>query len=89
MIEVALPNLPLPIHDQFSRANTPLLDSRNATPIPGDPSISVRSSVETFSTVDTSTSMDTSLTADTSSTTVGSDEKPESDKSLEGLTGAF
>ncbi|KAI0692682.1 hypothetical protein C8T65DRAFT_745034 [Cerioporus squamosus] len=85
----ALPTLPLPIHDKWSRANTPLADSRNGTPLPGDHYVSVRPSVETFSTMDTTTSMDTSLTADTSSTTFGSDEKPDSDESLEGLTRAF
>ncbi|RPD58223.1 hypothetical protein L226DRAFT_536804 [Lentinus tigrinus ALCF2SS1-7] len=85
----ALPTLPLPIHEMFSRANTPVVDSRNATPIPGEPSISVRPSVETFSTMDTSTSMDTTLTADTTSTTLGSDERLDSDESLEGLTRAF
>ncbi|TFK94537.1 hypothetical protein K466DRAFT_476317 [Polyporus arcularius HHB13444] len=85
----ALPTLYVPIHDKWSRANTPLGDSRNGTPLPGDHNVSVRPSVETFNTVDTTTSMDTSLTADTSSTTFDSDERPDSDESMEGLTRAF
>lgn len=85
----ALPNLTLPIHEKWSRANSPLADSRNGTPLPSDHFVSVRPSVETFNTMDTTTSMDTSLTADTSSTTFGSDEKADSEESLEGLTRAF
>ena len=84
----AMHTLPLPIHEKFSRANTPLgPDSRNATPIPGEHS-AVRPSVDTFTTVDTSTSIDTSLTTE-SSTTADSDDVRDSVFSTEGLTGAF
>ena len=82
----ALPAVPLPIHEMFSRATSPL---------PRDGSSDVRPSVETVNSASTitsagtTTSMDTSLTLDTTSTTVESDEKRESPSSTEGLTRAF
>ncbi|KAI1788606.1 hypothetical protein LXA43DRAFT_635663 [Ganoderma leucocontextum] len=76
----ALPTLPLPIHEKFSRANSPL---------PRGTSSGIRPSVDTVTSVDTTTSMDTSLTVDTTSTTVESDENRDSPSSTEGLTRAF
>ncbi|TBU38347.1 hypothetical protein BD309DRAFT_874566 [Dichomitus squalens] len=76
----ALPDLTLPIHEKWRRANSP---------IPPDAFSDVRPSVETFNSMDTSTSADTSITAGTSSTTIESDETRHSVVSHDGLTKAF
>ncbi|KAI0631538.1 hypothetical protein C8Q77DRAFT_143143 [Trametes polyzona] len=85
----ALPLLPLPIADKWSRAGTPVPDSRNATPLPGDTASSVRPSGETYMSVETFMTTGTSATTDTS-TTVESDERRDSVMSSEeSLTRAF
>ncbi|KAI0665571.1 hypothetical protein C8Q78DRAFT_995428 [Trametes maxima] len=97
----ALPVLPHPIADKWSRSGTPLPESRNATPLPSDAASSLRPSGETYTSMDTYGSMDTFTTTETttettadttvdSSNTVESDEKRDSLLSSdEGLTRAF
>ena len=82
----ALPFVPLPIHEKFSRATSPLprdgsMDTR--------PSVETVTSADTITSADTATSRDTSLTLDTTSTVVEPDDKRESPSSTEGLTRAF
>ncbi|KAI0764160.1 hypothetical protein BD413DRAFT_194734 [Trametes elegans] len=82
----ALPVLPHPIADKWSRSGTPMsFDSGNSTPMPSDTASSVRPSGETFTSLDTFTMGDTST-----STAAESDEKRDSfPSSEEGLTRAF